>query len=80
MAKLASFRLNERRFFVTLISMADTQFNHPVPELTDEEDAETLAAIDRGIEDVKASRVVSLEEARAYIDQWHSKSSLPKKL
>jgi predicted transcriptional regulator len=62
------------------MGMAEAQFNHPVPELTDEENAETLAAIDRGIEDVKAGRVVSLEEARKYIDQWHSKSSSPKKL
>lgn len=60
--------------------MAEAQFDRPVPELTQEEDAETLAAIHRGIEDAKAGRTVTLEEARSYIDQWHSKSSLQSKL
>ena len=59
--------------------MAAAEFDHPVPELTEQEDAETLAAIDRGMEDARAGRVVSLEEARSYIDQWHSKSSSPNK-
>jgi predicted transcriptional regulator len=59
--------------------MAEAKFNHPVPELTEKEDAETLAAIDRGIEDVREGRVVSVEEARRYIEQWHSKSSPPNK-
>jgi predicted transcriptional regulator len=58
--------------------MAEAQFDHPVPELTEQEDAETLAAIDRGIGDARAGRVVSLEDARRYIDQWHLRSSLPK--
>jgi predicted transcriptional regulator len=57
--------------------MAKAKFDHPVSELTEQENAETLAAIDRGIDDAKAGRVVSLEEAGNYIDQWHSKSSLP---
>ena len=55
--------------------MAEVQFDHPVPELTEPEEAETLAAIDRGIKDVSEGRVVSLEDARNYIDQWHSKLS-----
>jgi hypothetical protein len=55
--------------------MAEVQFGHPVPELTEPEDAETLAAIDRVIKDVSEDRVVSLEDARNYIDQWHSKLS-----
>jgi len=59
--------------------MAEAQFDRPVPQLTEQEDDETLAAIDRGSEDAKAGRVVSLEEARRYIDQWHSRSSSPKK-
>jgi predicted transcriptional regulator len=36
-------------------------------------DAETLAAIDRGIEDADAGRTVSLEEARQMIPEWISK-------
>jgi predicted transcriptional regulator len=59
--------------------MVEARFDYSVPELTDEEDAETVAAIDRGIEDIRAGRVVSLEEARSYIDQWHSRSSSPKR-
>jgi hypothetical protein len=52
--------------------MVEAQFDHRVPELTEQEDTETLAAIDRGIEDGKEGRVVSLEDARRFIDQWHS--------
>jgi hypothetical protein len=37
--------------------------DHSVP-MTEEEDEATLAAIDRGIQDADAGRVVSAEEAR----------------
>ena len=36
-------------------------------------DAETLAAIDRGIEDADEGRTVSLDEMRKMIPQWISK-------
>jgi predicted transcriptional regulator len=36
-------------------------------------DAETLAAIDRGIKDADAGRTVSLDEVRKLIPQWISK-------
>lgn len=36
-------------------------------------DAETLAAIDRGIKDADAGRTVSLDELRKLIPQWISK-------
>jgi len=36
-------------------------------------DAETLAAIDRGIKDVDEGRTVSLDGARKLIPQWISK-------
>jgi predicted transcriptional regulator len=39
-------------------SMAASNFDHPVPELTETEDNETLAAIDRGIKDASEGRVV----------------------
>jgi predicted transcriptional regulator len=55
--------------------MGEPGFDHPVPELTDEEDEETLAAIDRGIEDADHDRVISMEEARARVQAWLSKSS-----
>ena len=38
-------------------------------------DAETLAAIDRGIKDADEGRTVSLDEARKLIPQWISKWS-----
>jgi predicted transcriptional regulator len=47
--------------------------------LRGEEDAETLAAIDRGLSDVKAGRVVSEEEVRKLVQEWTSTSSIPKK-
>ena len=36
-------------------------------------DAKTLAAIDRGIEDVNKGRTVPLDEVRKMIPQWISK-------
>jgi predicted transcriptional regulator len=48
------------------------------PDLLDEEDEATLAAITRGIESAKEGRVVSADEVRRRMDQWLSKSSTPK--
>ncbi len=39
-----------------------------------EVDPETVAAIQRGIEDADAGRVLTLEEARERMRQWLSKS------
>jgi predicted transcriptional regulator len=47
----------------------------PVP---DEEDDETLAAIDEGIRDAGAGRVVPAEEIRKLMPQWITASSLRK--
>jgi predicted transcriptional regulator len=41
-------------------------------------DAKTLAAIDRGIADADAGRVVPLEEVRKLVPQWISKFESPK--
>lgn len=41
--------------------------------LLDEEDAETLTAIDRGIESANQGRVVSAEEARRRVEAWTTK-------
>ena len=60
------------------MSKVDVDFNEPV-RLTEEEDEETLAAIDRGIQDADQGRSVSLDEARKMIPQWISKSASPKK-
>jgi hypothetical protein len=58
--------------------MAELKLDHPVP-MSEEEDDATLAAIDRGIQDADEGRVVSAEEARQRVQQWFSKSSIPKK-
>ena len=44
-----------------------------------EEDAETLAAIQRGRDDASAGRAHPLEEVRKRLPQWISDSSSPKK-
>jgi predicted transcriptional regulator len=38
-----------------------------------EADAETLAAIDRGVQDADEGRTISIDDARAMIPKWISK-------
>jgi len=52
--------------------MADLKLQIPVTDKI-EVDAETLAAIDRGIKDADEGRTVSIEEVRQRIPQWISK-------
>jgi predicted transcriptional regulator len=52
--------------------MVDPKWHIPVTEEV-AVDAETLAAIDRGIKDVDEGRTVSLDEVRKLIPQWISK-------
>jgi predicted transcriptional regulator len=40
-----------------------------------EEDAETLAAIQRGIRDSEEGRVTSIDDVRKSVSKWTSKSS-----
>ena len=47
----------------------------PVP---DEEDEETLAAIDEGVRDAKAGRTVTTEEVRKRLSKWITASSTRK--
>jgi predicted transcriptional regulator len=53
-------------------------FETPLP-IIDEEDEETLAAIDQGIRDIEAGRFVSAEEARLQLQKWTTTSSTRKK-
>ena len=53
-------------------------FNDPAP-FPQEEDAETLAAIDRAIEQADAGRLVPLEEVRKMIPEWITKFESRKK-
>jgi predicted transcriptional regulator len=50
----------------------------PAPIL-DEEDEETLAAIDEGIRDADAGRVVPAEKVGELLNKWITDSSTPKK-
>jgi predicted transcriptional regulator len=52
--------------------MVDLKLQVPVTEPV-EVDAETLAAIDRGIKDADEGRTVSIDEARKMIPKWISK-------
>lgn len=59
--------------------MVDTRVSEPListePEV--EVDAETAAAIERGIRAADEGRVVPAEEVRQLIPQWISRSSTP---
>jgi predicted transcriptional regulator len=57
--------------------MTDLKLDVPVIEEV-KVDAKTLAAIDRGIADADAGRVVPLEEVRKLVPQWISKFESPK--
>jgi len=50
------------------------EFEKPV-RAVDDEDEETLAAIDEGIRDAKAGRSVSLAEVRKLLPKWITASS-----
>jgi predicted transcriptional regulator len=50
------------------------EFEDPAP-IVDDEDEQTLAAIDEGIRDAEAGRTVSGEEARKLLSQWITASS-----
>jgi len=52
--------------------MVDLKLQVPATEPV-EVDAETSAAIHRGLEDADAGRTVSIEEARQLIPEWISK-------
>jgi predicted transcriptional regulator len=43
--------------------------------IADDEDEETLAAIDEGIRDAQAGRVIPSEEVRKLLPQWITASS-----
>ena len=49
-------------------------FDDPAP-IDEEEDEETLAAIDEGIRDAKPGRTVPMDEVRRLLPQWIATSS-----
>jgi predicted transcriptional regulator len=54
------------------------EFENSAP-VHDEEDEETLAAIDEGIRDAEAGRVVPAEKAREVLPKWTTVSSTRKR-
>ena len=52
------------RKWLTLSQMAESRFDHPVPTLVDEEDAETLAALEEGIAQLNSGQGIALQELR----------------
>lgn len=55
----------------------DFEFEKPAP-IVDDEDEQTLAAIDEGIRDAKAGRTVPSEEVRKLLPKWTTASSTRK--
>ena len=58
--------------------MADVKkldLDDPAPILDDDEDEETLAAIDEGIRDEEAGRTFPIEEVRKRLPQWIATAS-----
>ena len=49
-------------------------FDNPAP-IDEDEDEETLAAIDEGIRDATAGRTVPMEEVRRRLPEWITASS-----
>jgi predicted transcriptional regulator len=54
------------------------EFENP-PTVIDDEDEETLAAIDEGLRDAKAGRTVPMEKVRKLLPQWIADSISRKK-
>jgi hypothetical protein len=53
---------------------------HTDREDLDHEDAETLAAIDEGLRDIEAGRVVCAEEVRELLKKWTSEPAENRKI
>lgn len=52
--------------------------DNPTP-VVDDEDEETLAAIDEGLRDVEAGRTIPAQEVRRLLPKWTTASSTQKK-
>jgi predicted transcriptional regulator len=57
-----------------MAKVSKIDFDEPT-SVDEEEDEETLAAIDEGIRDVEAGRTVPIEEVRKLLPQWITASS-----
>lgn len=61
-------RMQDQRYCKCMADAKNFSLNDPSP-LQDEDD-ETLAAIDEGIRDAGAGRVVPVDEVRKLMQQW----------
>ena len=50
--------------------MNKLDLDNPAPILEDDEDEETLAAIEEGIRDAEAGRTLPIEDIRKLLPQW----------
>jgi predicted transcriptional regulator len=57
-----------------MVKTKECEFEKLAP-VTEAEDEETLSAIDEGIRDAKAGRIVSLEKVRKLLPKWITASS-----
>lgn len=58
------------------MALPDLDLTQPVP-MTEEEDEETLAAIDQGLRDADDGRLVPIQEVRRRLARWNIRSSSP---
>jgi len=63
-----------QRYREGMAKASRTDFDAPTP-IDEEEDEETLAAIDEGIRDAEAGRTVPIEEVRRLLPRWITASS-----
>jgi predicted transcriptional regulator len=56
------------------MAIRDLGWTEAVP-MTEEEDEETLAAIDSGIQSADEGRLIPMEEVRKRLARWNTKSS-----
>lgn len=66
-----------RVYHASMAKTKESELEKPAPVL-DDEDEETLAAIDEGMRDAKAGRTVTPEEVRKLLPQWITTSSTRK--
>jgi predicted transcriptional regulator len=62
------------RYREAMAKVGRIDFNDPT-SLVEEEDEETLAAIDEGIRDAEVGRTVPIEEVRGLLPRWITASS-----
>ena len=59
--------------------MKKLDLDDPAPIIDNDEDEDTLAAIDEGIRDAEAGRTVPIDEVRKLLPQWITTGSSSRK-